>query len=814
MSNDDAGDGPETEAVRKSSLSGSVQASDGTRKNESSTSPSPIKKSKRQAERGVARAAFAATQRKEEEEDRFYRKPSPKKPKEKERSKNQSDNAASTTENPKSSQKKASKGASRVATPSPTIKPSRSPKSRDPTQSTTVPFPKSAKKRSKAPSAGEKISDYKNILVTTKTPGDVVHNRKRRKLEYKATSGPNRPIYGYALELISLVCNNSYCVSKAGGGSVGGRGVNKSDSTLTPPPTTKSHDKDRVTGHPQPHRVLDRPTGYTRESEPLRERLMRLQLRQRFASATSMGMSPIEFARKLLRLWGGTLEQVYETKSTTSTSAAAATANPNTDANTSTNTSTNSATNAIENTFVPERNGMKRAINTSMEKNNCSSLQRDELPGELKQAPRSQIEQELPALGDDWQARIESLQFDTSIGEFEPRSIHPDAQIGESKTNRNDLLNGDPFNLNLDPRSGSSDNCQHNTPTKLITSMFGESNERIERTKKLIQRRHRKSLKKADAMKAASSSSTIAPETQAPDSSSAPTVKIERSDTASSTNPSASLSPPKRKIIKRIKRKFVEDENQEILFKDMRLSHPDDEQHLNALHCFVRAKLLEVYVIQNKKEGSAAGDGQQKDGSNKNPADKESQNIVGIRCAWCGLLPRNQRGKGQSMSTFFPKSIGEIYRGVCTWQRIHFPVCEHMPKEFRTEYKIRKEADLTRGRKSHWIKSAFDLGLRNVDSNRNGLTYKPGTPFDLDRALEFESDPGGRSKNSRARTRRPAPSEPKTKPLVTRDDNVTTSISAFDGCEENEFELFGKDFDQSLEESTKAALTKEHKAVS
>ncbi len=56
------------------------------------------------------------------------------------------------------------------------------------------------------------------------------------------------------------------------------------------------------------HRILDMPLhGQSLEGEPDKERRMRLQLRHRFASATAMGMSPLEFAARLLRLWEGKL---------------------------------------------------------------------------------------------------------------------------------------------------------------------------------------------------------------------------------------------------------------------------------------------------------------------------------------------------------------------------------------------------------------------------------------------------------------------------------------------------------------------------
>ena len=261
-------------------------------------------------------------------------------------------------------------------------------------------------------------------------------------------------------------------------------------------------------------------------------------------------------------------------------------------------------------------------------------------------------------------------------------------------------------------------------------------------------------------------------------------------------------SPPKRKVVRRVPRKIKEDPSLPVLFKDMRLTHPEDELHLNALHCFVRSKLLEVVVLkeQNKIE---------KEINSNNPTDtakesgEETPNIVGIRCVWCGPLSRQERGKGHAMSTFFPKSVGEIYRGVCTWQRIHFPVCEHMPEDCKIEYKLRKERDVTRGRKSHWIKSAYDLGLRNVDSERSGLTYKPGSPYELEKVLKCEVDPGSRPKGSCSKKSRSSPEIERGPDNAPRAPAVVPS--AFAGG--NEFELFGTDFDRTLEESKDAVTT-------
>eukprot|EP00536_Pseudo-nitzschia_multiseries_P003868 jgi/Psemu1/284704/fgenesh1_pg.61_\ len=76
------------------------------------------------------------------------------------------------------------------------------------------------------------------------------------------------------------------------------------------------------------------------------------------------------------------------------------------------------------------------------------------------------------------------------------------------------------------------------------------------------------------------------------------------------------------------------------------------------------------------------------------------------------------------MSTFFPKSLEDIYRGVCTWQRIHFKTCRHIPKAYKDLYWQLKDSDRTRGKKVHWIKSAYDMGFRNVDEHRNGVLWE------------------------------------------------------------------------------------------
>jgi hypothetical protein len=172
--------------------------------------------------------------------------------------------------------------------------------------------------------------------------------------------------------------------------------------------------------------------------------------------------------------------------------------------------------------------------------------------------------------------------------------------------------------------------------------------------------------------------------------------------------------------IKRIPRRFIDDPTLPVLKSGMRLAAPNDEEELNSLHCFVRAELLEVFVL----EGSKTKDEKQHKRRKKNRPKNRGSNIqrVGIRCVHCGTKPKCQRA-GTAMSTFFPKSLQDIYRGVCTWQRIHFMACKHIPDDLKIQYKALKDSDHTRGKKAHWIRTAHDMGFRNVDEHRNGIVW-------------------------------------------------------------------------------------------
>jgi hypothetical protein len=143
-------------------------------------------------------------------------------------------------------------------------------------------------------SSSSSSTKRKQSLGSTKRPNDndnsptlISRPKKRFKVTYEAvivtTDENNKEQDGssgvflrtYALKLISRVCSQPGDPSRA-------------------------------------HYVLDKPIDkeYNVHTEPEKQRLLRLQLRQRFASAVAVGFTPIEFARKLLKLWGGELRQV------------------------------------------------------------------------------------------------------------------------------------------------------------------------------------------------------------------------------------------------------------------------------------------------------------------------------------------------------------------------------------------------------------------------------------------------------------------------------------------------------------------------
>jgi hypothetical protein len=89
---------------------------------------------------------------------------------------------------------------------------------------------------------------------------------------YQVKEGPTVVIDPYAKDIINLMCKQS--------------SPNDAVSALDTPLVSRFK---------------------TVEDEPSKERLLRLQLRQRYIAAMSIGMSPVSFSRKLMEFWGGSI---------------------------------------------------------------------------------------------------------------------------------------------------------------------------------------------------------------------------------------------------------------------------------------------------------------------------------------------------------------------------------------------------------------------------------------------------------------------------------------------------------------------------
>jgi hypothetical protein len=143
--------------------------------------------------------------------------------------------------------------------------------------------------------------------------------------------------------------------------------------------------------------------------------------------------------------------------------------------------------------------------------------------------------------------------------------------------------------------------------------------------------------------------------------------------------------------------------NPKILLSGMRLAHPEDSKMVNSLHQYVRQELLEVFVLKDSYR-------------------------VGLRCVHCcgdkskksGSLDHKNFG---SMAIFYPKSLEDLYRACCTFQRLHVKQCPSMPKSVLTKYRFLKNSDPSRGKKAHWINSAKEQGFRNMSDSRSGIMY-------------------------------------------------------------------------------------------
>lgn len=151
------------------------------------------------------------------------------------------------------------------------------------------------------------------------------------------------------------------------------------------------------------------------------------------------------------------------------------------------------------------------------------------------------------------------------------------------------------------------------------------------------------------------------------------------------------------------------------------LAMENDSLELNSLHCYVRSELLELFVVTSND------DVMQSSSSCSPTSRRKIPGRVGLRCIHC-----KSQINDTTKPDFFPKSLHGLYREVCTWQRVHFQHCPHVPKACRNKYKHLKVSDKTRGKTKYWETSARELGLVDafhVSGEHDGICFRDDIEF-------------------------------------------------------------------------------------
>jgi len=164
-----------------------------------------------------------------------------------------------------------------------------------------------------------------------------------------------------------------------------------------------------------------------------------------------------------------------------------------------------------------------------------------------------------------------------------------------------------------------------------------------------------------------------------------------------------------------------------------RLALPEDEEKLNSMHCFLRAELLEVFLVENAPKPPPKPEGVEENSLealeaelSHSPPPNSAKNRIGIRCVHC---QRARKIYGQEceapMAVFYPKSLAELYRLVTSWQRVHLRKCRNLPKNVRATYQTLRATDKTRGKTHYWVTSAKKLGLKDSKRRSGGIVFDP-----------------------------------------------------------------------------------------
>lgn len=160
------------------------------------------------------------------------------------------------------------------------------------------------------------------------------------------------------------------------------------------------------------------------------------------------------------------------------------------------------------------------------------------------------------------------------------------------------------------------------------------------------------------------------------------------------------------------------------------LALPNDSIKLNALHCFIRTDLLEIFVVEPSNENIKF-----------RHAPSSSVGRVGLRCVhctrarrwignsnnsaggYCNISSLTGRDDEAPMAVFYPKSVNEIYRLVTSWQRCHVRKCKSLPPSVRAIWNELRETEKSRGKTAYWADSAKQIGMVDCPSRAGGIRF-------------------------------------------------------------------------------------------
>lgn len=168
-----------------------------------------------------------------------------------------------------------------------------------------------------------------------------------------------------------------------------------------------------------------------------------------------------------------------------------------------------------------------------------------------------------------------------------------------------------------------------------------------------------------------------------------------------------------------------------------RLALANDHVKLNALHCFLRKELLEIFVVEPNTGKKIKF----------RHAPSSSAGRVGFRCVYCAAArssdPNAKVDESEApMAVFYPKSVPEIYRLVTSWQRCHVRKCNNLPPNIREEWQ-RLRHDKARGKTAYWEESALSIGLRTTETKAGGIHFDLNVlPLKEDDGDEFTQEEG------------------------------------------------------------------------